>query len=281
MASGFKWPSRPRAVWFFAAALLFLTPPAPAMALDEPYDHSLWDKFLKKFVNEKGEVHYGAVKADPGLLDAYLLQIASIEDQFKVEWPREEKLALWLNAYHAGLIKIASEHYPIKSIQAIPGVWTADLVKVAGHFYSLNTLREGILLGAFRDEKIHAALSSGARSSPRLSREAYTGPRVEGQLLLAARRFVSDPELNKIRAGEKKIYLSKIFKWYAQDFSLDFGVPENDRDLSVQEYAVLSFAANYHDDPEIVSYLEDSRYKIKYLPFDWSLNDWRTGQSTA
>ena len=250
----------------------------PNLAAEAPgFDHSQWDQFLKNVVNERGEVNYQAAAQDPSLLKAYLEKLTQVDEAaLRQQWPREEKLAFWLNAYHAGIIQAVLAHYPVKSLLEIPSVWDIDAVQVGIHHYSLNNLRQRELIGAFRDEKIDTALACGARSCPAFLREAYTGPRVEGQLFLAAQRFVNDPVLNVIEPQSKKLQISKIFKWYGKDFKLDFSSEERDLRFSEEEYAVLSFLANYLKDENKIQYLEESRYKIKYLDFDWSLNEWRS-----
>lgn len=256
-------------------ASLILSQNAFAAAKPQPFDHSTWDTFLKKFVNENGEVDYSGVKKEPKLLKQYLKQVRAIKPNQFEEWPREEKLALWINVYHAGLIKTVTDYYPVANIQQISGVWQIQSIYVAKTIVGLDEIRKNKLLQIFHDEKIHTVLACGAKSCPKLSREAYTGPKVEGQLFVAARNFVNDPELNTIAPGSRKIWISKIFKWYQADFLLDFGVPENDRGMRDSEYAVLSFIANYLDDADKSQFLEEGYYKIKYKAFDWRLNDWK------
>ncbi len=254
--------------------LFFLLMVPSALALREPFDHSLWDAFLKAYVNREGQVHYPAAKRDSHLLTEYLEKLAQIDlKEFETSWPREEKLAVWLNAYHAGVIKMILDHYPVRSIHDISGVWDLPVIRIHDQSFSLNGIRSNQLMEAFRDEKIHVALACGAKSCPRFRREAYTGPRVEGQLFLATREFVNDPVYLQITPGQKAIFLSQLFKWYEQDFTLDFGSAENDQKLSPQQMAVLSFIAHYLEDAKKIEYLEEGRYKIKYLPFEWALNE--------
>ena len=254
----------------------------PLSALDKPYDYSLWDQFLKKFVNEEGQVNYAEVKKDPKLLNDYLKQIKNTSyGDLAFHWPREERLAFWINAYHAGLISQVVQHYPIKNVLEIPSVWDVGIIQVDKFHYSLNEIRKDMLVKVFHDEKIDTALSCGAKSCPKLFPEAFTGPRVDGQLFLRAREFVNGNAHNKIVPGEKKIWISKIFKWYGVDFKLDFGASENDRGLSAIEYAVVSFIAHYLNDPQKIQYLEEGNYKIKYLFFDSTLHDWRPSSSGA
>lgn len=251
-------------------------------ANQQAFDHSLLDQFLKKYVNDRGEVDYRAAAVDPSLLKSYLEKLKQVDlGAVTQQWPREEKLALWLNAYHAGILQAVLAHYPLKSLLEIPGIWDIDVVQVGVRHYSLNNIRQRELIGSFRDEKIDTALACGAKSCPELSRQAYSGPQVEGQLFIAAQRFVNDSSRNVIDPEGKKVKLSKIFKWYAKDFKLDFSSEERDQRFSEDEYAVLSFIANYLTNEKKVQYLEEGVYKMKYLDFNWGLNDWRSEEKKS
>ncbi len=246
---------------------------AYAARLEKPYDHSLLDSFLRKYVDEAGEADFAAMKENSAPLDKYIAQLGKIDENDFLEWPREEKIAFWINAYHAVALAQILKAWPIKSVQDIPSIWDTKYLVLQQESYSLNEIRNSKLIGEFKDEKIHFALSSLSKTGPKLLGEAYTGPKIEGQLFTAARNFVNDGEKNKIIPGEKKIYLSKFFRWYAGDFSFNFGTSrDNEEDLSKEEFSVLSFIAYYLDDPAKIEYLEEKKYKIKYLPFDWSLN---------
>lgn len=246
------------------------------------FDHSAWDAFLKKNVNENGEVDYQSVAKDPKALNDYLASLTAVSELDVKQWPREEVLAFWLNAYHVVLIKSVIENYPTASVQRIPSFW--DIASF--HFgektkdqpqYSLSDIRVKNLMGVYRDEKIHLALSMAAKGGPQLTKEAFTGPKVEGQLFLLTRKFVADPFYVDVTPGRKKIRISRLFKWYGNDFKLDFGTPEPHGKFSETENSVLSFLAYYLEDEVKGEYLQEGKYKIEYLPFDWSLNDWKKG----
>lgn len=245
-----------------------------------PFDHSEWGQFLKKFVNEKGEVDYRSALKEPALLEAYLEKLKSIPAEGFEEWPREERIAILVNAFNAGAVKLILKHYPLQSFLDIPGVWDQPVVSIGTsertqkpQTCSLNRLQNGVLRRGFRDEKILFALSTAAKGSPRLAREAYVGPRLEGQLYLATRTFANDETRNQITPGKKKIVLSRLFQWYGGDFLLNWGnFPEDER-WNPEEMAVLSFFAHYLDDPKRVEFLKEGKYKVKYEVFDWRLND--------
>ena len=249
------------------------------------FDHSALDAYLKKYVNEKGEVNYQGVVQDRKPLDDYLAHLMAASDLERGSWPREEVLAFWLNAYHAMLLRLVAEHYPVSSVQKIPSFWDIALIHFGQRFqgqkqYSLNDIRVSTLIGVYHDEKIHMALSMAARGGPKLMREAFTGPKVEGQLFLLTRQFVNNPAFVDVKPGRKKIRISKIFKWYGKDFKLDFGTPEPFGKFSVADTAVLSFLAYYLEDEAQGEYLQEANYKIEYPPFDWSLNDQKSQGGT-
>ena len=270
--------------------LLLLTAPARTEAASLAFDHSEWDQFLKKFVSENGEVNYRAARAEGReLLDRYLEKLKAIPALELKNWPREERMAVFINAYNAGLVKLILEHYPLKTVMDIPGVWDQAIISIStpsspdrkedsdplARNYSLNEIQNEILRKRFRDEKIFFALCSGAQGSPRLAREAYVGPLLEGQLYRATRDFVNDPAKNQIAPGHKKVMLSRLFKWYANDFLLNWGNFPEEKGWEPQEMAVLSFLAHYLQDPKQVEFLKEGKYKVKYEVFDWQLNDWK------
>lgn len=263
---------------FIAFLVFFLFFPADLRA-GSAFDYSTWDAFLKKHVNKKGELNYSAIVKDPKELnDCLALLMGANELEIRSRWAREESLAFWLNAYHATLIKLVIENYPVRSVQKIPSFWDIAAfrlgeVETGQSQFSLNDIRMKNLMGVFYDEKVHLALSLAARGGPKLMPEAFTGPKVEGQLFLLTRQFVNDPLYVDITPGRKKIRISRIFKWYGKDFNLDFGTPDPLGKFSVIDTAVLSFLAYYLEDEAKGEFLQQGNYKIEYPSFDWSLND--------
>lgn len=272
-------------VWlcFFIFLLLSLSN-AYANGVSKPIDHSLFNDFLKIVVNDKGDVNYVKARESRALLENYLSYFESREfdlHAYDDEWVREEKLATLLNLYHAAVIRLVLDYYPVHSIQDIPGGWDLTIIHLgAKRMLSLNDLRVNEIMGTFHDEKIHTVLACGAKSCPPFPREVFTGPKVEGQLYESAVAFVNDQKFNEISAKSKTVAISKIFKWYGKDFQLDFGFAEENK-FSSSENAVLTFFSYYLQDPEKIEFLETRRYKIKYQPFDWSLREWGNSSPAA
>lgn len=272
---------------FFLAAGLFFFNLGPVYAAGPSFDHSLWDRFLKEHVNENGEVDYAGVKKDPSLLNDYLSSVRAVarEDDpmhWPVRsWPREEQLAFWLNVYHAVIVEQVIKHYPLKSLNDVSGVWTLPVLQIGARHFSLNDIRARELLSTFRDEKIHLALACSARSCPPFPQEAFDPLRVEGQLYLRTTERVADERFVDLKPKKKRVFLSKIFYWYGDDFILDFG-PQGRPDVKFTppDLAVLSFIRHYIQDADKIEFIESQDYKLKFMPFDWSLAEWhREGES--
>lgn len=273
------------AVLFLLAGSLAV--PSQSFGLDKPFDHSVWEQFLKTYVNEQGDVDYELVLREPRLLDLYLETVRGLDYGYcRNEWPREEYRALLLNVYHAALIKMITRYYPVRSILDIPGGWDLPAIEFRDKgdqpvVFSLNALRQGEMMGSLGDEKIHMVVSLGAKDGPRLRREAFTGPRLEGQIFQAVREFVNDPRRVQIIAGDRKIKISRIFRWYGPDFKKRFGFYRKEDRFTPEENAVLAFLMFYLDDPTRAAYLDEKKYTITYFPFDWRLNDWRSSSADA
>ena len=255
-------------------------PFAQTVQTSRSFDHSEWDLFVKEFVNGQGEVNYRAAQKKPEHLLNYLEKIKSIPEEEMKDWPREERMALFINAYNAGVVKFVLDHYPLKSIMQIPGVWDNALIQIGtstlshtSQGYSLNQIQKGLLLQKFRDEKILFALSYGAKGSSPLQKEAYVGPQLEGQLYRMTRRFVNDDKQNLIDPAQKKVVFSYLFKWYSEEFLLNWGDFPEEEKWKPGERAVLSFFVHYLQDDRRVRFLKEGDYKVKYERFDWRLNE--------
>ncbi|MBD3289211.1 DUF547 domain-containing protein, partial [candidate division KSB1 bacterium] len=77
------------------------------------FDHSVYDEILKKHV-ENGLVDYKALKTNDAALDKYLKQLKQINSNEFENWSKDEKLALWINAYNAITIEGILRSYPIE-----------------------------------------------------------------------------------------------------------------------------------------------------------------------
>lgn len=224
-----------------------------------------WDRLLRAHVDAAGRVDYNAFARSPEF-ERYLRTLASAELDPLSE---PERLALWINAYNAYTIQLINKHAERRSIRNInkalgfvrgKGPWSEQIARVAGHTYTLDQVEHEIVRKRFTEPRIHFALVCAAEGCPPLRREAYTAARLDAQLDDQARRFLlNSPAKNRVDAAGKRVYLSPIFKWYAEDFG-------------GSEQGVGRYLARFHPQGAARALLERGGFAVEYTPYDWSLN---------
>jgi len=215
-------------------------------------NHEEYDRLLKKYVNEQGLVNYSAT--DLSTLDEYLQQFTGKIDSGT---QGNEKAATLANAYNALVLHWILSNYPTESIWQLKDSFSGKRHEIGGRKVSLNDIEHGTLRPLI-GYRAHAVLVCAARSCPPLQRFAYTADKFEEQDDRAYRAWLARQDLNKFSPNEKKVEISSIFKWFKQDFDKVGGVPKilgRFAPQSVREFAV------------------SGKYEIKYLPYNWGLND--------
>ena len=212
--------------------------------------------FFKTYV-EKNKVDYQSIKLNGVLqLDELVNYIAVQPYEIKSE------KAYLINAYNILVIKKIIDHYPVKSPQAIPGFFENKDVIVNHQLYSLNQIENDLLRKTYNDARLHFALVCGAVSCPPITNFAYMPNQLEVQLNQQTKKAVVNPAIVKQDDEEKAIYISEIFKWYETDFG-------------IQKDAIIEFINRYRPTPVPLN------YRIKYIPYDWTLNDVKLDDVTA
>ena len=80
--------------------------------------HARYARVLQATV-KAGSVDYATLQANPGELDAYLEEIATVPRSEFDQWSRADQLALLLNLYNAETLRLIRDRYPLKSIRSI------------------------------------------------------------------------------------------------------------------------------------------------------------------
>lgn len=223
--------------------------PAASAALDDAT--ARWDRLLKQVVRDE-LVDYLAVR------DRYRQDLRACLDAMAAvdvsALDRQQKLALFCNAYNAWMIELVVERYrPDYSPQEAKGaIWDEAKVRLAGQTLSLNTLEHQWIRKDLDDPRAHAALVCAARSCPALPDEAFAAERLDQQFDAAMRRWLNDPRRNVVDHEARELRLSKIFRWYAADF----GGPDR----------LAEYVSRYVD-------RDVSGYAVSFLQYDWRLND--------
>ncbi len=199
-------------------------------------DHSTFDRILRTNVRNE-RVDYPNIKRNHlPELTAYLNQLATINPE---PLPRNEQLAFYINLYNATVINaVINRNKPGYSVSENDfKIFKDDIARINGQKHSLNHLENNIIRPEFKDPRIHAALNCAAISCPPLLDHAYTTADLDQTLTRQMRRFINDTFRNTINTKSKKLVLSKLFEWYADDFGGSGNLPKyinsyTDRDVS-------------------------------------------------
>jgi len=225
-----------------------------------PFSHDLFDEVLQEHVDENGQVNYTKLKANPEKLEAYLDLLAVTKPT--EEWSYNAQLAFWINAYNAVVIKGVIDHYPITSVKKVKwfnGFFFRLKFQVAGKTHTPSQIEHGILRGEFPDPRVHFAIVCASFSCPPIGDSAFSADTIEERLETLTFNFIQNPEHVRIDRTKRSVYLSKIFKWYEDDFMEGYD-------------GVVDFLADYLP-AEDAEYLSSMDIKFRYLDYDWTLND--------
>jgi hypothetical protein len=237
--------------------ILTLLCAAPAAATDGTptavIDWSQWDNLVRAHVVD-GRVDYDAIKSDPGFAHT----VARIATAELADHDRAALLAFYINTYNVLAVRgILDGHSPLSKLGKLRFFYR-DRYTVAGEELSLNRL-EHDRIRPLGEPRIHFAIVCASASCPPLRSEAYAVDSLDRQLGDNARSFLNDPSKNRFDLAAGVAHLSKIFKWFREDFEAAAG-------------SVQSYVARHIDDPRAVQALRDGRLEVRYLDYDWSLN---------
>jgi hypothetical protein len=241
------------AAFFFSLTLAFGATIASAQRLEAVIDWSRWDAILHENVID-GRVDYGAIAADPG----FTATVADIANADLTGHDRESVLAFSINAYNVLAVKgILDGHSPASSFGRLRFFYR-DKYTVAGESLSLHSF-EKEHIRTLEEPRIHFAIVCASASCPPLRSEAYFPQKVDEQLDDNARLFLNDSTRNRYDLDSGVARVSKIFKWFAEDFETAAG-------------SVPRYIASFVDNEEVAAALRNDRFKLRYLDYDWSLN---------
>ena len=243
-----------------------VAPPSGGLVSLDQIDHSAWDALLQKHVDEAGQVSYKAWKAsaeDSAALDAYLAELS--RGDASATTTREARLAYWINAYNAVTVKGILREYPTTSIRNHTAklwgynIWKNLKLRVAPQPINLDDIEHQVLR-KMNEPRIHFAIVCASIGCPRLLNEAYVPERLDEQLELNAQHFFAQKQNFQLDRGGKTVRLSSILNWFGEDFGDG-------------NQAVLRRISPWLADDEARAYVAQSGISVKYLDYDWGLNE--------
>jgi len=213
--------------------------------------HDAFDTILKNHV-ATGHVDYKQIMKNKFDLYAYLDYMANTDVSLLA---RDEQLAYYINLYNASVIKGVIEHWHdgYSPAEKDYQLFKEPLVNLpGGRKMSLNDLENKLIRPTFKDPRVHVALVCGAVSCPPLLSRAYQAEDLNETLDANMKRFINDPNRNTIDRENKKVSLSKIFDWYADDFG--------------GKDKVLGYISRFTEGGSVEG------YTVEFKDYDWALN---------
>jgi hypothetical protein len=234
------------------------------------FEHRQWDQLLKKYVvnielGRSTQVNYLGIKKDQTELKQYLQTLSEVSTVTFNKWSELEQLAFLINAYNAWTVELILTEYPrIDSIKELGSLfsspWKKKFIPLLGETRSLDNIEQDLIRGNFKEPRIHFAVNCASIGCPALRAEAYQSDALEMQLTEATNLFLSDSSRNRLMGDE--LQLSKIFKWYQDDFE--------------QQQTLAQFLVKYAKALNLTEKQKQAVINgdidIKYLDYDWSLN---------
>ena len=247
------------------------------------FTHELLDRVLQRFVDARGRVDYTGLQNRTGDLERYyqLLSTYSPDSHPELFPTQQSRLAYWINAYNAAVLKAVLSHYPISSVADVKapalffflpaqsGFFVFQRLVFGAESMSLYSLENDIVRSRFAEPRIHFALNCASRGCPRLPASTFKTEHLDEELDRETRNFVAEERNFRLDHAQKTIFLSSIFQWYESDFLDWYKDRFPDRRATLLDYVSL--------------YLPDERaaqldraaasYQVEFIPYDWTLND--------
>ena len=230
-----------------------------------PFDRALYASLLEAHTKSVADVvgtrvDYRAL----GRSEDWKRLVAQIRSARPGTLDREAKLAFWINAYNILTIDLVLQHYPLDSIRDIGSffspVWNVEVATIEGRTLSLGEIEHEILR-KMGEPRIHAAIVCASTSCPPLARTPFTTERLGADLDAAMRQWLSSPRKGvSIDRTRNQVSVSAIFDWFEEDFETGGGVLS-----TIARYVPATDAAWLQN--------EGRQARIKFLNYDWTLND--------
>ena len=262
----------------FALAAVGGAPGDDVTAVAEPavYSNEPFLALVRKYAIDDGDkVDYAAWKKSPedlARLDRQVDLIARVSPDSHPElFPTNKaQRSYWINTYNTLVLHAVLDYWPLQSVRDVKISFPSRLVPGKGFFYDRKVVVGGKQTSLYKFEKqilrnqkdprLHFALNCASDSCPVLRAWGWS----DAQLDAAARDFINDRA--NVSIDDDTLTLSSIFKWYKKEFPDDI-------------YGYLQLYAESGLGQQLQT-AKDYNYRIRYRPYDWSLNDSDDGENT-
>ncbi len=255
----------------------------------QSFDFSSYQKILDGYLRENCQaegIPFTGIDYQ-GLLENYKAPASAFRQQLdllknfspQILEGRDEQIAFWINVYNIGVIKMVLDNWAVDSSEksknfAQEKFWKEKIITVGKRQYSLQEIKQDILLGRLKELLCHFVLISPWVSGPDLSTKVYTASSLQNrfsgmmvdpsqlghQLRKQARVFLANEKKGlKIDRSTNTIFFSQIFQFDKKSF------PDGAR-------GAIHLIAPFVKSKENANYLLTGNYKIAYLDYNRKLN---------
>ena len=268
----------------FVPIALVIAAPASAQSFD--HSHAPWTALLKRHVvllddAKASQVRYAGFAQDRPALRSYLQSLSGVKQAEFDRWSKAQQVAFLINAYNAYTVEKILTRYPdIRSIwdfgRVFGNPFKDRFFTLLGSASSLDHIEHETLRkpGAYDEPRVHFAVNCASIGCPMLREEAYVADRLDAQLEEQAARFLSDRSRNRYNARTGRLEVSRIFDWFKEDWTSGYrGIDGNAPAASSREEYLARHAVLLAEAPEHRRRIEEQRAELRFLDYDWSLND--------
>ncbi len=250
------------------------------------HGHKSWDALLKKHVVvvQGGKIslaRYAGFKQDEAALKGYTDSLSKVTDAEFKAFSRPQQMAFLINAYNAWTVQLILTKYPdLKSIKDLGGTfsspWKQKFFKLLGQDSYLDAIEHEMLRkkGVYDEPRVHFAVNCASIGCPALREEAFTADKLDAQLEEQAVRFLSDRSRNRYNAQREALEVAKIFDWFKEDWQSGYkGIGKDQAPVTSREQYFGKYAKLLADKPEEQKAIAEGKAGIRFLDYDWNLND--------
>lgn len=239
-----------------------------------------------ELITEDGLVDYATLRRKRADIMVAAKELETLNPAVLMSLSREERIAFWINTYNVCMIKLIVVRYPIEpkwymilypddSIMQIPGAWTKVYFDIQKLEYNLKEIEQYFLLDQYKDPRICFALSYASVGGATLRNEPYRGAQLGKQLDDQVRRYLRSAKGMRLDKEKGELYLSNLFQMHKKAFlESEYASILKFRNRTPEDRAWLNFIVRYLDEDDAY-YLEKNNVAIKFIEYDWHLNDLR------
>jgi Protein of unknown function, DUF547 len=218
--------------------------------------YEAWAQVLERHVDLEGRVDFVGLTRDSGDLDRVVRQVAVIGPESRADLvpTGADAIAFHINAYNAlAMWNVVARGVPaaltwFRRLQ----FFGLDQFTIDGRARTLYRY-ENDVIRPLGEERVHFALNCMTVSCPRLPRTPFRAATLQDELEREARHFLNDPRNIAINHDTRRVRMSAILDWYAEDFERS-------------ARSLLAYVNRYRLEavPE--------GYEVAFLPYNWTIN---------